>query len=574
MSEDLSQYRELYLQTSKEYIQSLNAALLKLEKNATDATAIDDIFRSAHSLKSQSAAMDYQTTGYLCHVIEDVFYEVKKGRLTLTPEIADKLFAALDALGSSIAQIEKEQHEVDLSTMAEELKKLSGVATTGAGKSTRGDTSSGTPTGATPQSPAPPASPAPSPPPTTETAPAEAPPATKQQAPPPEAVPSPHTAVTTIPVKVSVLDDMMDLLENLLVERLKLKRLSHDLAEEHPDLQDYINASEKILASLQYQIMKARAVPVSLVFDHFPRAVRDLARIENKEIELIINGADLELDRTIVDHLDEPLIHLLRNAVSHGIKDKGRITLTAERQKDYAQISVNDDGQGVDWPQVASKAGLAPTESSPKQLKDALFSGISTSAAVTQISGRGVGLKAIKKMVDDFGGSIDVISETGTGTTFAIKLPLTLAIAKALLVTIGDTHFALPTLAVERIVSVPLGSVKKLADQDAIVLDEIDIPLLRLETQLAALREAGHGPSVSNGDKIPSATVNDPAAELLAVIIGDSDKIGLIVDSVLEATDIVIKPVPAALKGLRGFSGVTILSDGTAALIINPQELQ
>jgi two-component system chemotaxis sensor kinase CheA len=360
---------------------------------------------------------------------------------------------------------------------------------------------------------------------------------------------------------------MMNLLENLLIERLKLKHITDTAEDNNTELKDYFNASEKILASLQYQIMKARAVPVSLVFEHFPRAVRDLARAESKHVELVIAGGDLELDRTIVDRLDEPLIHLLRNAVSHGIKGSGTITLSAERQKDYAQISVADNGQGVDWPQVAKKAGLPEGETNSRTLKDALFSGISTSETVTQISGRGVGLMAIKKMVDNFGGTIDVESELGKGTAFIIKLPLTLAIAKALIITVNHRHFAIPTLAVERIVNVPASAIKKIAGQEVFVLDETDIPLIRLDTKLMPWNNAQ--PPASDTE-VPDT----PPKDIVAVIVGEKeDTVGLVVDEVLDTADIVIKPVPDILKEVSGFAGVTILSDGKTALIINPQEL-
>jgi two-component system chemotaxis sensor kinase CheA len=575
--DDLSQYLDLYVQTAKEYIQSLNASLLVLEKNPQDKTAIEDIFRNAHSLKSQSAAMDFTSTGYLCHVVEDVFYEIKQGRKAVTPELADELFAAFDGLGVSVSRIETESHEADLSQLAEKIKSLSGVDTEGAGKSRHAEAAGSETPAATsdPSVVAAPAIPSAEPPAAAaQAAGAAGSPATETTIPPasaPVSAPSPQPAaesgrsLSTIAVKVSVLDEMMNLLENLLVERLKLKRVSSVL-DDSQDLQDYFNASEKILADLQFQIMKARAVPVSLVFDHFPRAVRDLARAENKDVTLEITGSDLELDRTIVDHLDEPLIHLLRNAVSHGIAAKGKIKLSAERQKEYAQITVADDGQGIDWPLVAQKAGLPPTESDPKRLREALFSGISTSTTVTQISGRGVGLAAIKKMVDDFGGTIDVSSQPAKGTAFTIKLPLTLAIAKALVIRVDQRHFAIPTLAVERIASLPAASIKKVAGQEAMILEESDIPLLRLHDRL---NTGAASPTTT------AATSTPAAGDLLVVIVDEGgERLGLIVDAVIETTDIVIKPVPPALKGVRGFSGVTILSDGKTALIINPKELQ
>lgn len=554
---EFSEYKDLYLQTSREYIQSLNKSLLTLEKEPSSKEAIEEIFRSAHSLKSQSAAMEYQSTGFLCHIVEDVFYEIKQGQLQLTPELSDHLFDAFDALTDSINHIEKEDRETDLAEKAEILKQLSGVTTVGVGRSVHSDNPLAN------SQPAPevksPASP-PSPPESPQASqPLEAEALTPRGSPP-----APVT-VNTIAVKVGVLDAMMNLLENLLIEQLKLKRISTELEADYPDLKDYFNASEKILADLQYQIMKARAVPVGLVFDHFPRAIRDLARAENKQIELVITGSDLELDRTIVDRLDEPLIHLLRNAVSHGITNTGTITLSAQRQKDHAEITVSDNGQGIDWQQVANKAGLPGDETNSRLLKEALFSGISTSQAVTQISGRGVGLLAIKKMVDNFGGTIDVASDKGKGTVFTIKLPLTLAIAKALIITVNKRHFAIPTLAIERIVTIPKGGIKKIAEQEVFVIDKNEIPLIRLSTKLADLPGeppvAGQAPEKSDIDS-------------LAVIVGDNDQqAGLIVDAVQETSDIVIKPVPEVLKNVSGFAGVTILSDGKTALILNIQEL-
>jgi two-component system chemotaxis sensor kinase CheA len=565
------EYKDLYIQTSREYIKSLNDALLRLEKDPGNKEVIEEIFRSAHSLKSQSAAMEYQSTGYLCHTIEDVFYEIKEGRLQPTAELSDHLFSAFDALTDTIDRIEKEGHETDLSQQIEALKQLSGVKTEGAGKSARSDMAApaeqeAVPAVAAPESVPVPAAPAPQSPPNSPSAPPPAPltEKTADQAPLPSKA-QPAITVNTIAVKVEVLDEMMNVLENLLVERLKLKRIMSDLEADYPELKEYFNATEKMLASLQYQIMKARAVPVSLVFDHFPRAVRDLARTENKKIELVIAGGDLELDRTIVDRLDEPLIHLLRNAVSHGIKESGTITLTAKRQKDYAEISVADDGQGVDWEQVAQKAGLPAGETNAAALKEALFSGISTSETVTQISGRGVGLMAIKKMVDNFGGNIDVSSDRGKGTTFTIKLPLTLAIAKALIVTIDQQHFAIPTLAIERIIRIPKGAIKKIAEQEVFVLEEDEIPLVRLSAKLTGLHDDLSAPEQEHAEE---------TTDRLAIIVGEgADRTGLIVDAVQETADIVIKPIPEVLKDTSGFAGVTILSDGKTALILNIQEL-
>ena len=516
--DDLSQYRELYIQTSKEYIQKLNDSLLKLETDTTDKGAIEEIFRSAHSLKSQSATMGYLNTGYLCHVIEDVFFEIKNNRLVLSPELADHVFKALDGLTSSLQRIERENQEIDLSSSAEVLKDFSGVAPSGK----------------------------PDPQPRRPVVTLEMP-----------QVPS--TSITTIAVKSEDLDEILGLLENLLVEQLKLVQGSTTTIKQSI-VTDYANTAGKILAALQYHIMKIRAVPVSLVLNHFPRAVRDLARAENKHIQLVITGASLELDRTIVERLDEPLTHLLRNAVSHGIQETGTITLSATRQNDYAQVSVADNGRGIDWQQIAQKANLGHDRANTTTLKEALFSGITTSRQVTQISGRGIGLTVTKKLVDDFGGSIDVDSTPGHGTTFTIKLPLTLAITTALIVSVDHTPYAIPVIGIKRIVKVPPTSIKHVADVETCISGDEEMPLVRLAAKLG----------------IPTATppsVTDTGEDLVVVVVGASDKTtGLVVGAIHETTDIIIKPVPSDLKNVAGFSGVTILGDGQTALIINPQE--
>ncbi|HZE87144.1 MAG TPA: chemotaxis protein CheA [Methylomirabilota bacterium] len=538
MDDNLSQYKDLYLQTGKEYLQSLNASLLKLEKKPDDKDTIGEIFRSAHSLKSQSAAMGYLSTGFLCHAVEDVFFEIKENRLQATPELADVLFQVFDALTASLNQIEKENKEVDLSSYAEKLKKITGVKTEGAGKSARTEPE------VPKESQASVAKPQSDDVPTSDK--------TNQDT---------SLKINTIPVKVEQLDEMMNLLEELLVHRLQLERLVHEL--QNTELQEYYDQTGKNINALQFQIMKARAVPVKMIFDHLPRAVRDLAREEGKQIELKITGEDIELDRTIVDRLDEPLIHLIRNAVSHGIPVSARhetytIALTAKREKDFAVISVADNGTGIDWQAVAKKVNLTTDDKS--LLKKALFSGISTSEKVTQISGRGVGLEVVKKVIEECGGSVDVVSENGQGTTFYLKLPLTLAITKALLVRVGNSKYVVPAAAIDRSIKVSTANIKKTANQEAFVLEETEIPLLRLKALF-------HHNSLENLEK------SVPNDIFVVVVAFDKQKIGLVVDEIIETQEVTIKPASEILKGNPLFAGVTILGDGQAALIINPQGL-
>lgn len=530
MSEDLSQYKDLYLETAKGYLQSLNNSLLILEKNPNEHEAIEEIFRSAHSLKSQSAAMGYEKTGFLCHAVEDVFFEIKENRMKVSPELADVLFAAFDSLKKSIDHIESENSEIDVSSQVEILKKMTGIKTEGSGKSIRNDATS-VPTPPTPSQ-------------TLE----EKKEVQIKEVQSSQVPISNGSLIKTIPVKVEQLDEMMNLLEELLVYRLRLKKLVKELKSD--ELRSYQDQSDKITEALWFQIMKARAVPVKMVFDHFPRAVRDLAREENKQIELTMTGGDLEIDRTIVDRLDEPLIHLIRNAVSHGIEKSGTIKLVARREKEYAVVEVIDDGMGIDWDAVKAKS-----KTDEKDLKKVLFSGISTSEKVTQVSGRGVGLGVVKKNVEEFGGSIDVASQKGKGTTFTLRFPLSLAVTKTLIVQVGSERYAIPVGSVDRSLQINTTDLRKTADQDVFVLEGGEIPLLYLADKFGVEKK-----ELKN--------------QLLVIIVWINDeRVGLVADEIIEVSQMIIKPVPEIMKGNKAFAGTAILGDGQATLLINPQGL-
>lgn len=535
MSEDLSEYKDLYLQTSREYLQSLNENLLKLEKNPSDPAAIDEIFRSAHSLKSQSAAMGYEKTGYLCHTVEDVFYEIKEGRLTPAAELADSLFKAFDNLTNSIDSIEQSGQEADLTESAEELKRQTGVTTTGAGKSQHGADGEAAPA-------------------------ADTNPATSDTPPEPVAsVPAeePQAQATTLKIKtitlpVDQLDTMMNLIEDLTVHSLRMRTFVKEA--QHLELREQYDRTAKIIQNLQYEVMKARLIPVSVVFDHFPRAVRDVARTEQKEVALKIEDDGLAIDRAIVEHLDEPLIHLLRNAVSHGIEQTGTITISTEKQGEWAVIHIHDDGRGINWDKLKrlhSQAGLDPNV--PQS--ELVFAGISTAETVTSISGRGVGMKAVRETVEGLGGQITVDSLPDQGTTFTLRFPLSLAISKALLVDVGPARYAIPANTIKRIVAVSANSLQMSADQPVFVLDKSEVPLVNLEQILGQ----------SAYDKKLQAEA------ITAVIVGaDSDRTGLVVDTVADVVDIIMKPLPEALRGSKFFVGTTILENGQTCLVINP----
>lgn len=532
----MGQYKDLFVETAKTYLATLSEATLNLEKTPDDAELIDSIFRAAHSLKGQSAAMGYEQTGYLCHVVEDVFFEVKEKRKKIDPKLVDLLLQALDALTASVDHIETVGIELVADDVVNKLKIETGINTVGSGKSMHTDEAPKTQL--IPKE--------------VETRPDKAEPTIESLSKQADAEkPAETLSIKTIPVKVEQLDEIVGSLEELMVYRLTMKTFLKKADVSHlSETQDKIS---KLIELLQFQIMRIRTVPLNMIFAHFPRAVRDLGRTLNKKIEFRIEGGDLELDRVIVESLDEPLTHLIRNAADHGIGTSGIITLSARSDRDFAIVSVNDNGNGIDWNAVAKKTNLDPNDKIA--LKNALFSGISTSSEVSLISGRGVGLEVVKKAAEDFGGSVDVTSITGKGTTFTLKLPLTVSIMRTLIVEVGSESFAIAAFSVETSLKINNSDVVNSAGQEAFRYNDQEIPIIRMQEVFNQTKKA------------------DKKDTYIVIISVDGEKIGLAVDRISQTLEAVVKPLPPLLKGVNIFSGVTIVGDGSSVLLINPKGL-
>ena len=535
-SDEVAQYKDLFVTTAKKYLETLNMGLLKLEKEPTSKEVINEIFRAAHSLKGQSAAMGFKETGYLCHVVEDVFYEIKENGKKVDPALADLLFASLDALTASIQKIEAEGVEQGDEALIENLKKVSGVATIGAGKTEHLQKNEEQATAPLVEA-------------ATPARKLEIKEKTTAAPPRPEYKETEplKLSIKTIPVKVEQLDTIVESLEELMVDRLTMQTLLKDLDD--PLLSQAQDKLDKIIEVIRFQIMKIRTVPLSMVFDHFPRTVRDIGRMLNKEIELKIEGGDLELDRTIVERLDEPLTHLVRNAADHGIKSKGTITITARADRDFAVVEVKDNGDGINWEAVAKKAGVASNDQIG--LRKALFSGISTAGEVSIISGRGIGLEVVKRTIEEFGGSIDIVTAKGQGTTFILKLPLMVSVVKTLIVHIGSQDYALVAAGVEISLKISDIEIINSAGQEAFRYKDQEIPIVRFNYA------ESHGDSTKNA--------------YLVILNIDGEKIALAVDRIVSAIETVIKPLPKLIKDVDYFSGVTIIGDGRSILLINPR---
>jgi Chemotaxis protein histidine kinase and related kinases len=379
-----------------------------------------------------------------------------------------------------------------------------------------------------------------------------------------------QTAAQTVRVKFDQLDKLMNLVGELVINKIALLQVT---ADNHTGdgLKRITENIDRLTADLQDLVMQVRMVPVSQVFDRFPRLVRDLSLNEKKKIDLIMEGREIEVDRSVLDEIGEPLIHLLRNSVDHGIElpeerqansknETGQIVLSAQRNGNQVIIEVYDDGAGIDPEKIrisAAKKGVATQAELDKMTKEQLINliflpGFSTAKEITETSGRGVGMDVVKTKIQALGGVVHVDSQVGKGTRTTIKLPITLAIIQAILVTDTKETFAIPTSQVSEIVRVKKSDVQKLGKAEAIVVRDHVIPMMHLHKLL----------------HLPES--DEEELELLIIYLGDENtKMALAVDSVLRQQDILVKSLNDALSGIKGVSGATILGDGQVVLVLD-----
>ncbi|HSC71648.1 MAG TPA: chemotaxis protein CheA, partial [Candidatus Methylomirabilis sp.] len=365
-----------------------------------------------------------------------------------------------------------------------------------------------------------------------------------------------------------LLDDLMDQVGELLTANGGLVERSQPI--ESPALHESVGRVESLVKGLQQQAMKLRMMPLELIADRFPRAVRDLARKRGKELNFEIVGKETELDRAILEELPDPILHILRNCIDHGIEPPeervrngkpptGIIRLEASKERESVVIRVNDDGRGMD-PAVLRRVGLERgviTREQHDGLPDGevlnliTLPGFSTAKEVTDVSGRGVGMDVVRSAVESLRGSLLIESAIGQGSTITLKLPLTLAVVAVLLIEVGGERYAIPVSSVEQIMELPSGAIQRSQGQEMVARDGVLIPLLHLR-RLLGCPETLPGPSC-----------------LVVLCEMRARLVGLVVDRFIGYREVVVKSLGKALKGLRGFAGVTILGDGSTVLILD-----
>ncbi len=361
------------------------------------------------------------------------------------------------------------------------------------------------------------------------------------------------------------------------------------------DLKAIIEALSRLTDELQTEVMQARLVPVGQIFERFPRLVRDLAKKEAKRVRLDTVGSDIELDRTILDEIGDPLIHLLKNAVDHGIEthserkktskpEEAKITLSATREKSHVFIEVADDGKGMSTgviKKVALKLGLVKEEELAGMSKEQILlltahPGFSTRQEVTEISGRGVGLDVVKRRTEDLGGSMLIESEEGKGTKIVMRLPITTAVVRALLVKVSGRVFAIPISSVLEIIQAGKGQIKKIENEETLLHRGHVLPVARFDRLFGepAMEVRDSGQTALDSTASGNEAQNTDAKLNIVVLEFGSKKFGIVVDRLLTQQDIVIKQLTKELKGIRGFAGATILGDGSVALVLDVATLE
>ena len=681
---DINQYMGMFLEESREHLQALNSCLLDLENDPGNLTVLDEIFRSAHTIKGMSATMGFTTIAELTHEMENVLDFLRKGTLQANDDITDILFKCVDTLEQLVENVSSnsdttieikpliskltaiakgepvsvsEQHQAKVSQETEtnlaeavnlddmEINVVKAARKQGLEcyevhinlrigcllKSARaymvmnaleelGEVIKSVPaveelekenfdnafqvtilTSVDAEN--------------IEAAvlniseiekadiiPVIIPEITEKSAAVVDnqadnpiisnldkkaSVEKKEKPVATehndkkikggqsVRVDIDKLDSLLNLVGELVINKTRLEQigLTHRLV----DLVETIEQMDRVTTDLQTVVMKVRMVPVGQVFNRFPRMVRDLSRELNKEINLIVQGEETELDRTVIDEIGDPLVHLLRNSIDHGVEHPderqakgknpvGEVRLIARHEGNNVIIMVEDDGKGINADVIKQKAverGMITQAEADKldaaeAVRLVFLPGFSTAETVTDVSGRGVGMDAVKTKIESLGGMVDVETKINVGSKFKIRLPLTLAIIQALLVNVCEEIYAIPLGSIDSTINITPQDIKTIQNQEVILLRGQIIPIVRLAKVLNA-----------------SDSSQDSQEELFVVIVHiGENRAGIIVDALIGQQEIVIKSMGKLLAGIKVIAGATILGNGQVALILDVGELK
>ncbi len=553
----------------QENLDRIDRDLLALEHEPGAESILGSLFRSLHTIKGSSGFLGFSKLESVAHAGENLLGRLRDGMPCDGTQVANSMLALVDAVRHILVEVETSGHEGggDYSRLIEQLRKLQMD-----GKSVAALSSDLKPV-ATPQT----ATPKPNSPavPQVEDR-KQAAPAVKAES----EGETRHGAVSesTIRVDVGLLDRLMNQVGELVLARNQI--LQHVAKQADAVFSNTAQRLNLITTELQEGVMKTRMQPIGNVWSKFPRVVRDLALQLGKQVRIEMKGKETELDKTIIEAIKDPLIHLVRNSVDHGIEKpsdrvaagkqaEGCLTLRAFHEGGQVNIEICDDGAGLKLQRIREHALkqqlITPeqaTRMSEKELARLIFApGFSTAEKVTNVSGRGVGMDVVRTNIEKIGGSIDLQSEPGRGTTIKIKIPLTLAIIPALLVTSDGDRFAIPQASLLELVRLEQEAAAKLEQLQGALVYRLRgrlLPLIRLRSVL----------KIAAADQETTVT-HDSAAVNIVVVRADEHEFGLIVDRINDTEEIVVKPLAKQLKGVPIYAGATIMGDGQVALILD-----
>ncbi len=608
-----------FLTETNESLAELDVALVTLERTPDDAETLGFIFRLVHTIKGTCGFLGLPRLERVAHAGENVLGKLRDHTLTVTPDIVTQVLAAIDTIKAIVTTLSQTGAE-PVGDDAELIAALNATAANEAPKHASAPTAATPPVAPTPPSAATPASepvaaPAPAasrpepaaptpapgkPTPHTPNRPAAADPAPAQASapavarvePPAEATAefggaaaaatSAPAAAQTIRVTVDVLEDLMTLVSELVLTRNQLLQLAR--THENSAFTVPLQRLSHITSDLQEGVMKTRMQPIGIAWNKLPRLVRDLSHDMGKKIELTMLGAETELDRQVLELIKDPLTHMIRNSGDHGLEtpaerraagkpDAGNIILNAFHEGGYIILEISDDGRGLAVDRIRAKVlsqGLA-TETELASMTDGQIqrfifrAGFSTAEKVSAVSGRGVGMDVVRTNIEKIGGTIELKSTPGQGTTFTVKIPLTLAIVSALIVEAGKERFAIPQLSVVELVRAQRGSATtgREGTGNSVIERINDTPVLRLRNRLLPLVSLTELLALGKDDR------EGTAAHVVVAQVG-AHMMGIIVDRVFDTEEIVVKPVAPILRHVTMFSGNTILGDGSVIMILDP----
>ncbi len=570
---EMKEIVDSFIVETKEILEKLDLNLIELENKPNDSDLLNEVFRSFHTIKGTSGFLGLDKLTQVTHRCEDLLNKLRKGEAVLTPELMDGILVAYDKIKELLSSIEIDFNEdapidetVELLTLL--LDKLDNKVLVPAPEnpSLKNDTPVEKENIITNKVSNPDHE-------------SEVKVVSLKE---PSSIAMAKKVDNTIRVDVERLDELLNIASELVLGRNRLAQVNSEVALEHEgtklsrDLADATKQIDLMTNELQLVVMKTRMVKIGKVFNRFPRLVRDLARETEKEVNLIIRGEDTELDKTLIEEINDPLVHLIRNSLDHGIESPkkrkeigkdpiGTVILSAEQEGNQIIITIEDDGKGIDPDFIKEKAvskGIISKEKAKELTRQESYNlifapGFSTAEVVTNVSGRGVGMDVVKTNVTKLRGIINIESVVGKGTKIIVKLPLTLAIIPGMVVKINSETVVIPLNSVIEVLRVHVEEIYTINQHEAIRRRENVIPLVAIDSLL-------YSDCKSDNEKIWQ----------YIVVVGLAEKIfGIKVDELSGQKEVVIKSLGSYLGNITGIAGSTIMGDGTVVMIVDISEL-